>query len=173
MRAPDFDGALADLFELKFERLAEVGAALRETFAAAQAGVVDAELAAEVGRRAPRARCAWCSERRKTQPADQIADRRRENRDFPILRAVAIRHGLTISELRSSRKNRPLSTARFEAYWGLRTAGRSLPEIARALGRRNHQCVIHGLRRFEAMLAADPMLAASVRGTAALVEAAS
>lgn len=175
MRAHDFGGAAADLFELAFERLGDVGAALRVTFAAAETGTVDAALALEIDRRTPRARCAWCAERRPLQLVDEISDRRRGNLDLPILRAVAIRHGVTIAELRSGSRSKWICAARFEAYWLLHQAGRSTPDIGRALGGRDHSTVIYGLGRFKAKLAADPGLAARLTGgeIALRVEAAS
>lgn len=67
-----------------------------------------------------------------------------------IIWQVAEKHGLSFSDLLSKRRFRPLAWARQEAMW--RCANEtpsSLPEIGRALGKRDHTTVIHGIRRHE------------------------
>lgn len=156
--ALDFD-ALGDLFELKMQRLGDVAAALRETFETAAAGTVDAALGSEIDRSTARGRCPFCSERRKLEPVIETIERRRAQRDLPILRAVAIETRFTVSELQSDDRTPALCRARFLAYWRLRKAGRSTVDVGLALNR-DHTTVIYGLRKFEEMMAADPALAA-------------
>lgn len=67
-------------------------------------------------------------------------------------------HKVTRKELMSPERRRQVSHARFELYWRLRShtwplGGNkySLPEIGRALNR-DHTSVLHGLRRWEAIL---------------------
>lgn len=155
----DFD-ALGDLFELKLQRLGDVAGALRETFEAAVAGTVDASLGSEIDRCTARGRCPLCSERRKLEPVIETIERRRAQRDLPILRGVALETGFTVSELQSDDRTPALCKARFRAYWRLRKAGRSTTDVGLALNR-DHTTVIYGLRKFEEMMAADPELAAS------------
>lgn len=149
--------ALEDLFELAFERTGSVRQALRAVLEADAAGRTDAELHAEIGRRGPaRGSCAWCSRRTKAgkpasaPPVDDIARRRAATSPAAIVAEVAARHGFTVEHLQGPRRDAQICRARFEAYWLLRDRNYSLPQIAAATGRKNHDTVTRGLRRFEA-----------------------
>ena len=64
-----------------------------------------------------------------------------------ILKAVAVAAKLSITELRSHLRARPLVNARFVYYVLARTySGASLPQIGYIVGYRDHTTVMHGLR---------------------------
>lgn len=68
-----------------------------------------------------------------------------------IILAVAARHRLTLADVVGPRRFRKIAHARQEAMYELRQAGRwSFPQIARAVGRKDHSVVIHGCRAHEA-----------------------
>lgn len=172
MKPVDFDAAPAHLFELAFERLGSVGPALSLTFDAVLSGRVDPAITSEMQQLAPREICVWCTRSRRDQ-RNQILERRRADRAFPILRAVAIETGFALSELKGSSRKKDVTAARFRAFWRLRQAGWSTNEIGLVLGGRDHSTVIAGLRRFESIMAADPVLASRMRGYSAVDEAVS
>jgi len=70
-----------------------------------------------------------------------------------ILREVAEKyseHGVTVIELKSKCRTKPLTTARFEAYWRCRQETRhSLPTIGRHIGFRDHTTILYGVRKHE------------------------
>lgn len=68
-----------------------------------------------------------------------------------IARQVAHKHGLKIADLKSPRKYRDLSRARQEAFWRcyLELPHKSLPQIGRWFGGRDHSTVLHGYRQHE------------------------
>jgi hypothetical protein len=77
-----------------------------------------------------------------------------------IIRQVAARHGLDADRLRGAGRSHPVCMARFEAMWALCEArqpdGRrrfSLSQVGRMLGGRDHSTVLHGVRRWQAVLA--------------------
>lgn len=64
-----------------------------------------------------------------------------------ILKAVAAAAKLSLTELRSHLRSRPLVNARFVYYVLARTySGASLPQIGHIVGYRDHTTVMHGLR---------------------------
>ena len=76
-----------------------------------------------------------------------------------IVAAVAARHGLGADALRGAGRAHAVCMARFEAMWALYEArladgGRrfSLPQVGRIMGGRDHTTVLHGVRRWEAVL---------------------
>lgn len=71
-----------------------------------------------------------------------------------IIAQVADRHGLTVAELMGTTRVRLIAHARQEAMWRIsRELGRSLPEIGRMMGGRDHTTVLHGIRAYEKRLA--------------------
>lgn len=77
------------------------------------------------------------------RPADQQTIDR-------VLRVVADAHGYTVEALVGPRRQRGLVAARQQAMWLCRAlTGASLPEVARAIGGRDHTTVMHGVRRHE------------------------
>lgn len=67
-----------------------------------------------------------------------------------IIAAVAAHHGIKPAELTGHRRWRSHAWPRQEAYWlAQRITGKSLPEIGRAFGGRDHTTVLHGIRAVE------------------------
>ena len=65
-----------------------------------------------------------------------------------IIEEVAAKHGYLVTELKSPRRHRGLVLARQEAMWRCKMeTNNSFPEIARALGGRDHTTILHGVRR--------------------------
>ena len=86
------------------------------------------------------------------------AELRREGE--AIIGRVAARHGLGADLLRGADRTHAVCMARFEAMWTLYEArlpdGRrrfSLPQVGRMLGGRDHSSALHGVRRWEQVLA--------------------
>ena len=77
-----------------------------------------------------------------------------------IIDQVAIKHGVSRDDIASRSRRAGVVDARSEACWRIRNEvlvnGRqiSLPEIARFMGGRDHTTILHGIRKFEAELAA-------------------
>jgi len=63
---------------------------------------------------------------------------------------TARKHGLTIHELLSPRRQRKIVLARHEAMWRcVKETSLSLPHIGRILGGKDHTTVLHGVRRHQ------------------------
>lgn len=72
-----------------------------------------------------------------------------------IIAHVAERRGMSVKEMLSQTRRRPVARARQEAMWELRQRTRlSLPAIAERLKLKDHTTVLHGVRAHEARLAA-------------------
>ena len=70
-----------------------------------------------------------------------------------ILMAVALKHGLTKTEILSKRRRVYEVLARQEAYWWLNALlPWSLPQIGRFMGGLDHTTILHGVRRHQARL---------------------
>lgn len=70
-----------------------------------------------------------------------------------ILIEICAKHNLTVHELRSERKARPLARARQEFFWRAKLETEaSLPGIGRMLNR-DHTTVLYGIREHERRLA--------------------
>lgn len=78
-----------------------------------------------------------------------------------ILALVAVKHDLTVHELRGVGRARRVSRPRQEAMALMHATGLfSLPQIGMFLGDRDHTTVLHGVRAHTARtIAADPELA--------------
>jgi hypothetical protein len=67
-----------------------------------------------------------------------------------LLRLVAKARHFSVDEMCSQRRWAPLALARHEFSWlAYRHSTRSLPEMGRALGGRDHTTILHGIRRFQ------------------------
>jgi len=87
-----------------------------------------------------------CNERRVT--VDQIQ------------KAVAEHYGLKQADLISERRARAVARPRQAAMWlAKQITTRSLPDIGRRFGGRDHTTVLHAVRRIESLKAEDPALA--------------
>jgi hypothetical protein len=77
-----------------------------------------------------------------------------------IQRAVASLYRLTRDDLISDRRARAVARPRQVAMWLCKQlTARSLPDIGRRFGNRDHTTVLHAVRRIEALMAADPSIA--------------
>ncbi len=77
-----------------------------------------------------------------------------------IQKAVAEHYGLTQADLLSERRARAVARPRQAAMWiAKQITTRSLPDIGRRFGGRDHTTVLHAVRRIEALKADDPALA--------------
>lgn len=76
-----------------------------------------------------------------------------------IQKAVAEHYSLRQADLLSERRNRAIARPRQAAMWlAKQLTTRSLPDIGRRFGGRDHTTVIHAVRRIEELKAADPVL---------------
>ncbi|WP_245296840.1 MULTISPECIES: chromosomal replication initiator protein DnaA [Rhodomicrobium] len=76
-----------------------------------------------------------------------------------ILRVVMKHFGVNRGDLLSSRRNRSIVRPRqIGMYLAKSLTARSLPEIGRRFGGRDHTTVLHAIRKIESLLAADAVL---------------
>jgi hypothetical protein len=67
-----------------------------------------------------------------------------------IMDQTADKYGCTILDLKSARRTRKYTQARFECYWrARRETALSLPQIGRLMGGRDHTTVLHGCKKYE------------------------
>jgi chromosomal replication initiator protein len=77
-----------------------------------------------------------------------------------IQKATAEHFGLKQSDLISERRTRSVARPRQAAMWlAKQLTTRSLPDIGRRFGGRDHTTVLHAVRRIESLRAGDPQLA--------------
>ncbi|MGH6955499.1 MAG: helix-turn-helix domain-containing protein, partial [Caulobacteraceae bacterium] len=77
-----------------------------------------------------------------------------------IQKTVAEHYGMRQADLISERRNRAIARPRQAAMWlAKHLTTRSLPDIGRRFGGRDHTTVLHAVRRIETLRAADPQLA--------------
>ena len=80
-----------------------------------------------------------------------------------IQKTVAEHYALKQSDLISERRARAIARPRQVAMWlAKQITTRSLPDIGRRFGGRDHTTVLHAVRRIEALKADDPVLARDV-----------
>ena len=71
-----------------------------------------------------------------------------------IAREVGKKHGVSLNELVSHRRSRPIVVARHEAFWRCRNeTSLSYPQIGRLFGGRDHTTVLWGIRQHEKRIA--------------------
>jgi len=76
-----------------------------------------------------------------------------------IQKATAEHYGMKQADLISERRNRAIARPRQAAMWlAKHLTTRSLPDIGRRFGGRDHTTVLHAVRRIEELKAADPVL---------------
>ena len=76
-----------------------------------------------------------------------------------IQKAVAEHYSLRQADLLSERRNRAIARPRQAAMWlAKQLTTRSLPDIGRRFGGRDHTTVIHAVRRIEELKQDDPVL---------------
>jgi len=77
-----------------------------------------------------------------------------------IQKAVSEHYGLKQADLISERRARAVARPRQVAMWlAKQITTRSLPDIGRRFGGRDHTTVLHGVRRIESLKAEDPAIA--------------
>ena len=77
-----------------------------------------------------------------------------------IQKATAEYYGLKQADLISERRQRAIARPRQAAMWiAKQITTRSLPDIGRRFGGRDHTTVLHAVRRIEELKAGDPVLA--------------
>ena len=81
-----------------------------------------------------------------------------------VQKACAAHYRIDPSEMRSKRRARAIARPRQVAmYLAKKMTPRSLPEIGRIFGGRDHSTVIHAVRTIEAMRESNPDIDADVR----------
>jgi len=81
-----------------------------------------------------------------------------------IQRKVAEHYNIRMAEMSSARRARAVARPRQVAmFLAKRLTSRSLPEIGRKFGNRDHTTVLHGVRRIEELIQSDMSLAEDVR----------
>ena len=81
-----------------------------------------------------------------------------------IQRKVAEHYNIRLSDMIGPKRVRTLARPRQVAmYLSKELTARSLPEIGRRFGGRDHTTIIHGVRKVEELVAADPQLAEDLR----------
>lgn len=86
----------------------------------------------------------------KAKPAPKPAPEPRVGPTMQEVRAqVAARHGLTVEEITAGGPGRRFAPARHEACWEIRRLGKSYPQVAAAVGLKDHTSAIHGVRAHE------------------------
>lgn len=81
-----------------------------------------------------------------------------------IQRKVAEHYNIRLSELIGPKRVRTLARPRQVAmYLAKELTSRSLPEIGRRFGGRDHTTIIHGVRKVEELVASDPQIAEDLR----------
>jgi chromosomal replication initiator protein len=84
-----------------------------------------------------------------------------------IQKATSEHFGLKQVDLISERRNRSIARPRQAAMWlAKQLTTRSLPDIGRRFGGRDHTTVLHAVRRIEALRAEDPQLARDLEALA-------
>ena len=90
---------------------------------------------------------------------DKLRGARRPVSIEDIQNAVAEYYGTRVSEMRSARRARIVTRPRHIAmYLAKRLTQRSLPEIGRKFGNRDHTTVLNGVKRIEELRKTDPQL---------------
>jgi chromosomal replication initiation ATPase DnaA len=82
-----------------------------------------------------------------------------------VIAAVAEHYGISASDIISSRRTANVVRPRQVAMYLAKTLTlRSLPEIGRRFGGRDHTTVLHAVRKIEGLLKQDSQLAADIAG---------
>lgn len=80
-----------------------------------------------------------------------------------IIKRVARHYRISVVEMCSHRRERHIARPRQVAMYLIKTLTlRSLPEIGRRLGGRDHTTVLHGVRKIKELLAIDPDLVETI-----------
>jgi chromosomal replication initiator protein len=84
-----------------------------------------------------------------------------------VIEVVAQHEGVSAETMLSPLRTREAVAARRKAlYLAYRMSGKSLPEIGRRFGGRDHTTVLHAVRTMETQASADPIFQAELTGLA-------
>lgn len=87
-----------------------------------------------------------------------------------IIRVVAAFYQTSSRDLKSNGRHQGIVRPRHIAmYLANRLTFRSLPEIGRRLGNRDHSTIFHGVRKIEHLITIDPTLAAEIEQLTAML----
>lgn len=107
----------------------------------------------------------------QTMLADAVRANARRLTVDEIQKACAAHYKIDASEMRSKRRARAVARPRQVAmYLAKKMTPRSLPEIGRIFGGRDHSTVIHAVRTIEALRESNPDIDADVRALQRLLE---
>jgi chromosomal replication initiation ATPase DnaA len=81
-----------------------------------------------------------------------------------ILLDVCRTFGVTLGSLVGKERHKSIVRARHAAYWLLRRAKLSFPEIGREVGKRDHTTIMSGVRHAEKLRVSDPLFAMAIEG---------
>ncbi|MGV6875899.1 helix-turn-helix domain-containing protein [Pseudochelatococcus sp. B33] len=77
-----------------------------------------------------------------------------------IVAEVAHRHGVTMTDIVSHRRDARSSLARHIAMWRMhRETPLTMPQIGRILGGRDHTTILHGIRKIDRLIAEGKVVA--------------
>lgn len=89
-----------------------------------------------------------------------------------IQRACAQEFGVEVRDILSSRRTAKVVLPRMVAvYLSRHMTGKSMPEIGRRFGGRDHTTALHSIRKIAAMIDADPVFASRVQSIRERIEA--
>ncbi len=89
-----------------------------------------------------------------------------------IIRKVADHYNLRLTDILSPRRARSVARPRqIVMYLAKRLTSKSLPEIGRRIGGRDHTTVMHGVKRIEELCAVDNQIAEDVELLRRMLEA--
>ena len=88
-----------------------------------------------------------------------------------IQKLVAEHYGIRIADMHSARRARAVARPRQVAmYLAKQLTPRSLPEIGRKFGGRDHTTVMHAIRKIEELRSGDPVLSEDIEALRRLLQ---
>lgn len=101
-----------------------------------------------------------------------MLDFARAYRVDPIVRITAKYFNVSYSDIMSARRTGYIIVPRHAAmYLAKKFTGKSLPEIGRRIGGRDHTTILHAVRRIEQLIEEKPAIKAHIEAISALIEA--
>lgn len=108
----------------------------------------------------------WFSIVEEIGPAEPLPPRAPRLED--IQRACAKHYGVSRNDILSARRTANVMRPRQVAYYLAKTlTKKSLPEIGRRFGGRDHTTVLHGTRKIAGLIDIDPVIAADIQSLSA------
>jgi chromosomal replication initiator protein len=103
---------------------------------------------------------------RDAEPLNTIDEIRRRSHGTPIAfiqAAVALHYGIAPAEMLSQRRARSVARPRQVAmYLAKELTSKSLPNIGRCFGNRDHTTVMHAIKQVKALSSNDPLVFADI-----------